>query len=113
MWIGMMQLLLRNRELYDLVGSRDRFVCRIRQFEFDFVRTWFQSDEDDRFTARVDGRPRLVIHVVMQVPKTWRYRKGRVPKHRQDAQVFGPVLDEDAPQGQLLGNAWIDDQHLR
>ena len=108
-----MHRLLRNGELHQLGGPGDRFVCRVRQFELDLVRTGFQSDEDHRFAARVDGRPRLVIHVVVQVSKTWRYRKGGVPKHRQDAQVFGPVLNEDAPLGQLLGNRWIDDQLRR
>src|SRR6478672_419035 len=106
----MMPLLLRNRELHDLAGPRDRSVRCVRQFELDLVRTGFQSDEDDRFTARVDGRPRLVIDVVMQVSKTWRYGQGRVTEHRQDAQIFGPVLNEDAALDELLGNRWIDDQ---
>ena len=87
------QLLPRgNGELHQLRGPWDRFVCRIRQFDLDLVRTGFQSDEDHRFAARVDDRPRLVIHVVVKVSKPWRYRHSGVPEYRQDAQIFGPVL---------------------
>src|SRR4030095_11331064 len=96
-----------------VAGAWNRFVRRIRQFELDLMRTRLQSDEDHRFAARVDGRPRLAIHVVVEVSEAWRYRHGRVAGQRQGAQVFGPVLDEDAPQGQLLGNGWIDDQLCR
>src|SRR5207249_8725744 len=93
-----------NDELHQLGGACDRLVRRIRQFEPDLVRTRLQSDEDHRFAARVDGRPRLAIHVVVKVSEAWRYRQGSVAVNRQDAQVFGPVLKEDAPQGQLLRN---------
>src|SRR4030095_13149238 len=88
-WTCTMHLLLRNRELDDLAGPRDRFVRRVRQLQLDGVRTRLQADEDDLFTARVDDRPRLAVHVVVQMSDPWRHAESRVPEHRQYPQVFG------------------------
>jgi len=109
--VGMVYLFLwGNGELHDLRGPRNRPVRRIRQFEFDGVRTRFQSDEDHRFAACVDDRPRLPVDVVVQVSNARRDRQGGASEHRQDTQVFGSLLDEDTPQRQLLGNGRIDDE---
>ena len=108
-----MHLLLRSRELDDLAGPRDRFVRRVRQLQLDGVRTRLQADDDDRFTARVDDRPRLAVHVVVQMSDPWRHAESRVPEHRQYPQVFGAVLDEHAPERQLLRNGRVDDQFCR
>src|SRR5258706_8816972 len=99
----------RHDELHQFGGARDRLVRRIRQFEQHFVRTRGQSDEDHRFAAGIDSGPGLVIHFIVQGANAWRDSEGSVTKHRQNAQVFGPVLNEYASQGQLFGSWWIDD----
>jgi len=82
-----------NCELDEFCRPLDRFVRGIRQFELDLMRTRCHSDEDQRFAARVDDRPRLAIDEVVKVSNTWRDRQGGVSEHRQDAQVFSTILD--------------------
>ena len=93
---------LGNGELHDSRGSRKRPVRCVRQFEFHGVWTGFQPDQDHRFAARVDDRPRLPVDVVVQVSNARRDHQGGASEHRKDAQVFGSVLDEDTLQRQLL-----------
>ena len=89
-------------ELHDLAGCRDRLVRRVRQFELTLCGPGFNPTRTTVSplvsTSATTGHPRI-----MQVSKAWRYRQGRVPKHRQDAQVFGPVLNEDAPRANCCG----------
>src|SRR5262245_35539781 len=64
--IGMAELLvLGNSELHHLRCAGNRLVRRICELEPHFVRTGRQSDEHHCFTAGVDGRPRLVVEVVV------------------------------------------------
>src|SRR6516165_5984793 len=67
-WLGMTDLLLlRDRKLHDFRGAGNRLVRCVCKLEPNFVRTGRQSDEHHCFPAGVDGRPRLVVHVVVEV----------------------------------------------
>lgn len=69
-----------------------------------------ESNEDYCFTTGIDSEPGLVIDVVVQVPDARRHFQCSFSVDRQDAQVFGPVLNEYPPQSQLFGNRGIDNQ---
>ena len=96
-------------EFHQLGSAWDRSVQGVRQFKPDFVRTGWQSYKDHGFAAGIDNGPGLVIDVIVQVSNAGRYLQRSFAEHRQNTQVFGPVLDEHASQGQLFGNRWIDD----
>src|SRR5262249_48744449 len=99
-WIDMAQLLLRNRKLHDLRCAGNRLVRRIRELKPHFVWTRRESDEHHGLTAGVDGRPGLVVHVVVEVAKPRRHRERRRTEDRKDPQVFSAVLNEDPTQRQ-------------
>src|SRR5208282_6380009 len=98
-----LRLRTRHGELHQLGSAWDRSMYRIRQFQANFVRTRRQSYEDHGFAAGIDNGPGLVIDVIVQVSNAWRYVQRSFAEHRENAKVFGSILDEYASQSQLFG----------
>lgn len=69
------------------------------------MRARFQADQDDRFAASVDKVPGGVINGDVDMTDARRHVEGSFAEDRHDAQIFRPVLDEDAPLSQRLVEA--------
>lgn len=93
--------------------ASEHSVHGVGQLEEDAVLPGGESDEDHRFAARVDEVPARVVDRDVDMTDARGHRERALAKHRQDAQMLGPVLDEDATLGERLGKRRIDDESRR
>jgi hypothetical protein len=86
----------------------DDFVHRVGQLDQHFVWARFQADYDHRLTARVDKVPGRVLDGNVDMADAWRDIEDGFAEHRDHAQIFSPVLNEDSAQ--TSGPGRVDQQ---
>ena len=86
----------------------DDFMRRVGQFDQHFVWARFQADYDHRLTARVDKVPGRVVDGNVDMADAWRDIEGGFAEHRDHAQIFSPVLNEDSARSQRFSKGWIE-----
>src|SRR6185369_12377996 len=68
-------------------------VVGVRQGDPDLVRSWRQTEDDDRLAAGVAPDKRSVVYGDVEMPDPRRNCECSRAEHRHDADIFGPVLD--------------------
>jgi hypothetical protein len=85
----------------------------VGQLDEDAMGPGFEADDDDRFASRVNEVPWGFIDCDVYMTYARRHIESACPKHGNDTQVLGPVLDEDEASRQRLGERRIDDERRR
>src|ERR1700722_3253627 len=92
--------LFRDHEVDDRLV--DHPVCWIGKFDQDAMRSRGQALDDQWLAARVHPMPGSVIHGEVEMSDPRRHIERPGPKHRHDAQIFGPILNDDQPAGERI-----------
>ena len=92
--------LFRDDEVDDRLV--DHPVRWIGKFDQDAMRSWRPALDNQRLAARVHPMPGPVIHCKVEMPDPWRHIERPWPEHRQDTEIFGPVLNDDQPAGERV-----------
>ncbi|GAA3903781.1 hypothetical protein GCM10022276_23060 [Sphingomonas limnosediminicola] len=89
---------------------RDHPMRGISELNQHVMRSFTQADEHDCSAACIDEMPRGVVHGHMEVTYPRGYAQRACSEDRQHPKVLGPVLDEDPPLGEGLGEGRVDDE---
>jgi hypothetical protein len=80
----------------------DRPVRWISKLDQDAMRSRRQALDDQRLAARVHPMLGPVINGEVETSDARRHIERPGPEHRHDAQVLGPILNDDQPAGERI-----------
>ena len=65
--------------------------------------------DDQWLAARIHPMPGSVIHCEVEMSDPRRHIERPGPEHRQDAQIFGPILNDDQPAGERIRSKGVNE----
>src|SRR5512138_3804412 len=88
-------------------GSIERLMVCIHQDDLNLVRSCRKGSDNDGISTGVRPMPRRVVQCNVKMTDARRQLGCLGTKHRHDAQVVNPILDERHAASQRFGQRWI------